>query len=226
MSFRAAVLEIARLLVVILLLAAIFGSRLGHAQIALMGFSRGGQDALYASLRRFQRTHGPAAGLGFAAYLAFYPACNTTYLEDNEVADRPIRIFHGSADDYNPVAPCRSYVERLRKIGKDVQLTEYAGAHHVFDWPMLKMPMKLAEAQTTRRCRLKEGPGGRIINSDTKQPFDYNDPAPHLQHDRRQDHGTPGRGLHVGIVEPDMDRHMGTVMFYCLLFVCPAWMRV
>jgi dienelactone hydrolase len=93
--------------------------RVDPARIAIMGFSRGGQAALYASMKRFQRMYGPT-NLEFAAYIPFYPNCSTTYKLDNEVADRPIRIFHGSADDYAPVAPCRSYVERLKIKGKDV----------------------------------------------------------------------------------------------------------
>jgi dienelactone hydrolase len=121
--------------------------------------------------------HGPSSGPEVAAYIAFYPMCKTTYLHDDDVVDRPIRIFHGTADDYVPVAPCRSYVERLRKAGKDVQLTEYPDAHHVFDWPMLKTPLTLAQARTGRRCHREEGPVGRILNSVTKQPFSSNDPC-------------------------------------------------
>ena len=146
--------------------------RIDPDRIAIMGFSRGGQAVLYASLKRFQRMHGPT-GAAFAAYIPFYPECSTTYLDDDDVVDKPIRIFHGSADDYNPAAPCRSYVERLLKAGNDVQLAEYAGAQHVFDWAMLKTPMKLAQAQTTRRCQLEETANGRIINSETKQTFTY-----------------------------------------------------
>lgn len=87
---------------------------------------------MYASLRRFQRMHGPA-GVEFAAYLPFYPACWTTYIEDEQVSEGPIRIFHGTADNWTPIEPCRKYVERLRKRGKDVQLIEYPGAYHAFD---------------------------------------------------------------------------------------------
>jgi predicted esterase len=60
--------------------------RIAPARIALMGFSRGGQAVLYASLKRLQRLHVPA-DVRFAAYLPFYPACNTAYAEDTEVAD-------------------------------------------------------------------------------------------------------------------------------------------
>lgn len=151
-------------------------SRIDPERIALMGFSRGGQSALYASLTRFQRMHGPS-GLAFAAYIPFYPACNTVFVSDEDIAAKPVRIFHGSADDYVPVAPCRSYVGRLRTRGKDVQLTEYADAHHVFDGRIFKKPVTLPKAQRTGRCRLEEATGGRIINSETRQTFTYGDPC-------------------------------------------------
>ena len=47
-----------------------------------------------------------------------------------------MRIHHGVDDNWAPIEPCRKYVERLRKNGKDVQLIEYQGAHHVFDLPI------------------------------------------------------------------------------------------
>lgn len=150
--------------------------RIDPARIAVMGFSRGGQSALYASVQRFQRMHGPA-GLEFAAYIPFYASCNTTFRDDGGVTDRPIRIHHGAADDYVPVAPCRPYVARLRAAGKDVELTEYPNAHHVFDNPGFKTPAKAENSETTRNCILHEGPNGRVLNSKTGQPFTYKDPC-------------------------------------------------
>jgi len=149
--------------------------RIDPARIVLMGFSRGGQATLYASLKRFERMHGPE-GATFAAYLPFYPPCFTTYIGDEDVSDKPIRIFHGAADDYVPVAPCRSYVERLRKAGKDVTLTEYPDANHAFDNPLTKVTLA-PRSQTTRRCTIKEEPAGVIINAVTKQPFTMQDPC-------------------------------------------------
>ncbi len=150
--------------------------RIDPNRIVLMGFSRGGQAALYSSMKRFQHQYGPA-GQEFAAYLVFYPLCNTTYHEDEDVADKPIRIFHGSADDYAPLAPCRAYVERLKAKGKDVQLTEYLGAAHNFDNRGLKTPLKLEKAQTSRRCECAEAENGVIVNVKTKQPFTWTDPC-------------------------------------------------
>ena len=142
--------------------------RIDPARIALMGFSRGGRVALYASLTRFQRLHGPT-DVAFAAYLPFYAPCNVTYIDDGEVSDRPIRLFHGTADDTTPVAPCRAYVERLRQAGKDVQLTEYADARHGFDNHLLTAPVFVPQAQNGRRCTLEEQPVGQYRL--TARPF-------------------------------------------------------
>jgi dienelactone hydrolase len=68
--------------------------RVDPERIALMGFSRGGQAALYASLKRFHRMWNKS-GVQFAAYIPFYPDCATTFIGDADIADRPIRIFHG-----------------------------------------------------------------------------------------------------------------------------------
>jgi dienelactone hydrolase len=149
--------------------------RIDPAKIVLMGFSRGGQATLYASLKRFERMYGQE-GATFAAYVPFYAPCFTTYIRDEDVSDKPIRLFHGTADDYVPVAPCRTYVERLRKAGKDVTLTEYPDAHHAFDNPLLKVATA-PQSQTTRRCAMTEEPEGTIINAVTKQPFTMEDPC-------------------------------------------------
>jgi dienelactone hydrolase len=149
--------------------------RVDPSRIVLMGFSRGGQATLYASLRRFHQTWNKS-GIDFAAYIPFYPDCMTTYLSDTDVADRPIRIFHGSPDDYNPVAPCKAYVERLRGAGHDVQLTEYPNAQHGFDSPLGSSTPTVAEsAQTVRHCTIREESTGRLINAATKLPFTYKD---------------------------------------------------
>ena len=56
-------------------------SRVDSQRIALMGFSRGGQAALYASLKRFHQAWNES-GVEVAAYIAFYPDCMTTYQSD------------------------------------------------------------------------------------------------------------------------------------------------
>jgi len=105
--------------------------RVDSQRVALMGFSRGGQAALYASLKRFHKMWN-RSGIEFAVYIPFYPDCATTFVSDTDVADRPIRIFGGTQDDYNPIVLCKAYVERLKAAGRDVQLTEYPNASHAF----------------------------------------------------------------------------------------------
>ena len=151
--------------------------RIDPDRIAIMGFSHGGWAALYSSVKRFARMHGPADGRTFAAHIVFYPGCIQTYLEGDDIVDKPIRIFHGSADDQLPIEPCREYAARLRKAGKDVMLTEYAGAYHAFDVRSLKEPLKQPQAISVMRCRLEEGADGQMLTSNTRQPFGLGDPC-------------------------------------------------
>jgi dienelactone hydrolase len=149
--------------------------RVDPERIALMGFSRGGQAALYASLTRFNKTWNKS-GVQFAAYIPFYPDCATTYSGDADVAERPIRIFHGIPDDYNPIATCKAYVERLRGAKHDVVLTEYPGAQHGFDTPLNAGTVLVStNAQTVRGCSIREADSGILINVATQNPFSYKD---------------------------------------------------
>lgn len=161
--------------------------RVDPSRIALMGFSRGGQAALFASLNRFHQMWNKS-GTDFAAYIPFYPDCMTTYISDTDVADKPIRIFHGTPDDYNPVAPCKVFVERLRAAGRDVVLTEYPNVWHAFDNPLgSPVPVVVKGAQSVRNCQIAEEPKGVLINTASKQQFTYKDACvehdPHVNHD-------------------------------------------
>jgi dienelactone hydrolase len=161
--------------------------RADPGRIALMGFSRGGQATLYASLKRFHQLWN-RSGLEFAAYIPFYPDCMTTYISDTEVVDRPIRIFGGTLDDYNPISVCKAYVERLRAAGRDVEVTEYGSASHAFDNPLGAQPAAVApKFESVRNCKIREETVGLLINADTKQPFTYKDTCvvhgPHLGYD-------------------------------------------
>ena len=148
--------------------------RIDSGRVMVMGFSRGAAAAHYAAVKRFWTMHGPGGGLEFAGYIALYPTCNTAFVGGLDVVDKPIRIYHGVADNYASIAQCRAYVDRLKAAGKNISLTEYPEAGHVFDNPALKKPLKLPKAQTMRRCPpLEEAPDGQIINSQTKQPFTW-----------------------------------------------------
>jgi dienelactone hydrolase len=157
--------------------------RVDPQRIVLMGFSRGGQAALYASLKRFNALWNKSG-----AEFAGYPDCATTFVSDADVADRPIRIFGGAQDDYNPIALCKSYFERLHAAGKDVELTVYPTASHAFDNPLGAVPpAEVKGGQTVRHCSIREEPEGTLINASTREPFSYKDPCvelnPHVGYD-------------------------------------------
>ena len=141
--------------------------RVDVRRVAILGFSKGGWAALYANVRRFQRTHNPR-GLEFAVQLAFYPPCNATYREDTQVAARPIRIFHGTTDDWHPIEPCREYVGRLKRAGTDATLIELTGARHFFDVPDLPPLMRLPGVQRSS-CLIEERADG-MVNRATGRP--------------------------------------------------------
>jgi dienelactone hydrolase len=150
--------------------------RIDPSRIAIMGFSLGGVSALYSSLKRFQQMWNPRAV--FAAHIPFYAGCATMFIGETDVSAAPIRQFHGAADDYTPVAPCRAYFERLRAAGRDALLTEYPGVHHGFDNPLgNKTPSISKGVQSLRACKLKEEPLGTIINGESGERFTWKDPC-------------------------------------------------
>ncbi len=143
--------------------------RINKQRIALMGFSRGGQATLYAAVRRFQAMHGPQQG-SFAGYLSFYPACHIRYRDDEHLVERPVQVLHGTADDLNPIGPCRDYVARVQRAGGRIHLHEFPDARHVFDWPLLAQPVVLQGVRSNNGALLVEREDAEIYLSDTDIP--------------------------------------------------------
>lgn len=138
--------------------------RIDPSRIAVMGFSRGGVAALYTSMRPFQDLYGPR-GTHIAAHLPFYPSCNFQLAGEPEIADAPIREFHGAADDWTLAAPCRDYIARLQAAGKDASMAEYPEAFHAFDAPGSPPALLLQDAQNMGKCQRREE-DGKINNRD------------------------------------------------------------
>jgi dienelactone hydrolase len=150
--------------------------RIDPDKIAVMGFSKGAIPSLYASMNRFQSAYAPE-GASFAAYIGFYTPCNIAMIGDEKVSAKPIRLYHGVADDWVPVGPCRDYVARLKKAGANVDLVEYPEATHAFDVQPIPGTMQIPQAQTWRKCSFEEKPQGVIVNRDTGQLATFNDPC-------------------------------------------------
>ena len=149
--------------------------RIDPARISVMGFSKGAVPALYSSLTRFHRLYGPP-DIRFEQHIAFYPPCLITYIGDDAVTDRPIRLFQGTADELAPIEPCRAYVERLQRAGADAQITAYTGAQHQFDRPGDRVRHNPRE-QNVSRCRWEERPEGQLVSRSTGRPFSLDDPC-------------------------------------------------
>ena len=144
--------------------------RIRADRIAVMGFSKGAVASVYSASERFRQAHG-SRDRAFAAHIGFYTPCNVTFDGDAKVGPAPLRLFHGIADDYVAIGPCRDYAARLKAAGADVALTEYPDAQHSFDSPVIPPLVDIPNAQSTRNCRLKEGPDGAILNAETGAPF-------------------------------------------------------
>lgn len=148
--------------------------RIDANRIAVMGFSKGAVAAIYSSSERFRKMYAPP-NIQFAAHIGLYTPCYEHYRDEDIVTGKPMRMFHGLSDDYVPIAPCRLYVDRLKKKGVDVTLTEYAGAYHTYDnFRRRSQPESLQDAQTRRNCDLVEGDHGLILNKKTGKPFALN----------------------------------------------------
>jgi dienelactone hydrolase len=167
--------------------------RIDASRIAVMGFSKGAVPAVYSSSIRFRTAYAPS-NAEFAAHIGLYTPCNVTYKQDDKVGNQPLRLFHGIADDYVSIEPCRTYVRRLKDAGADVSLTEYAGAYHAYDNFTLAASVSLPDAQTTRNCLIAEGDNGLLLNSKTGQAYSLSDACvekgPHIGYNEAAHKGT------------------------------------
>lgn len=123
--------------------------RIDAQRIAVMGFSRGGQVALYTTLEPV-RLSAIDGGLRFAAHVALYPSCSIPYRAD-AVSGAPILMLLGAADDYTPAAACLDYAAWFRDRGAMVETHLYVGAYHDFDIPA--PPRRYPNLQSARNCR-------------------------------------------------------------------------
>jgi dienelactone hydrolase len=106
---------------------------LDKRKIGILGFSRGGQVALWTALEPVRHAFMGSSGLAFAAHVLIYPACNLQRISAH-ISNAPMLHLHGEADDLAPLAPCRDYLDRLRASGANARTVTYAGAYHDFDY--------------------------------------------------------------------------------------------
>lgn len=119
-------------------------------RIGIMGFSKGGQVALYTALEPF-RSAVAGPGQRFALHIALYASCSIPY-KARAVTGAPLLMLLGGADDYTPAAHCDRYAEWFRARGAPTEVIVFAGAPHGFD--LAEPPRRLAPVQSARNCGL------------------------------------------------------------------------
>ena len=107
--------------------------RIDRNRIGVMGFSRGGNVALYTTFESFRRVLVPS-DLRFAVHIPLYPSCASQYT-DAAIDRSPVLHLHGEADNQTPIEQCREYLKWFERMGSEVRLVSYPDAHHGFDHP-------------------------------------------------------------------------------------------
>lgn len=136
------------------------------SRLALIGFSFGGRTAIWAAFDRFQATYD---GQPFLGYIAFYPStCYIELADEGNVTGGPIRILHGTEDNWTPISQCEAMVGRMAAQGVDAKIHAYEGAQHAFDNQSFAYAVELLapSALSPRSCSFIEV-DGQIIDPDT-----------------------------------------------------------
>jgi dienelactone hydrolase len=103
-------------------------------RVAVLGNSMGGSSALYAVDRDLMAQYFRRFTDRFRAAVAYYPSCGIPAT----LIAAPALILIGEADDWTPAERCRNMVAHARPDGAPIALTVYPGAHHGFNFAMLK----------------------------------------------------------------------------------------
>jgi carboxymethylenebutenolidase len=112
-------------------------------RIGLMGWSNGASATLAAMAA--DAVAKPANG--FAAGIAFYPACKLRGRFDRGYRPAaPVRVFMGTADEEVSPRRCFGLVEKSRAAGGHISIRLYDGATHGFDDPGRKRQRVAANA--------------------------------------------------------------------------------
>ena len=122
--------------------------RIDPGRIGVLGFSKGGQVALYTQLEPFRQ-----AVIGddtrFAFHVAFYPYCNDWHMSEH-ITRAPILLLLGGQDNYTPATPCRDYAKWFESKGADATVIVYRDAYHDFD--SSRPPAYVRDLVTGKNC--------------------------------------------------------------------------
>jgi len=135
--------------------------RIRADRVGVMGFSKGGSVALYASTQPFLarlKRRVPSVR-PFALHVAFYPWCGN-FWHDTTMTGPPLYVLIGSADNYTGVQPCLEWVQRYKASGGNIAGVVYPGAGHGWDGTTT---WRAARAQVFRNCIFAQQANGSWI---------------------------------------------------------------
>lgn len=122
--------------------------RIDPERIGVIGFSKGGQVALYTALEPYRRAV-IADARRFAAHVALYPYCSDWQVSRN-LTGAPLLFLLGGRDNYTPAQPCRDYADWFKAHGADAAVVVYPNAYHDFD--LAQSPVFARDVVTGRDC--------------------------------------------------------------------------
>jgi len=122
--------------------------RIDRRRIGIIGFSKGGQVALWTEFEAYRRAI-IEDQTKFAAHVPIYPACNGWQVTEH-LTRGPILMLLGGRDDLTPAAPCREYGQWFKTKGVDVSVIVYENAYHDFD--SIRPPIRAKNVVTGRNC--------------------------------------------------------------------------
>ena len=122
--------------------------KLDAKRIGVIGFSKGGQVAIYTALEPFRRAI-ITDDTRFAAHAPLYPFCNSWYVAD-KVTGAPMLMLLGGRDNYTPPEPCQEYAQWFKSKNADVTVIVYPNAYHGFD--SLRPPVHAKNVSTGVGC--------------------------------------------------------------------------
>lgn len=128
-------------------------------QVALIGFSKSGAPAIFASFVRFQEQLS-AARHAFAAHVSFYPYCGLE-MADMTTTGAPILVLAAENDTVTPARLCTDLAGRIQEVQPTalIDVKVYDGAMHAFDYPhpLLKMVDSVrVRGPVPRNCLFRE----------------------------------------------------------------------
>lgn len=122
--------------------------RIDPERIGVMGFSKGGQVALYTAIEPFRRAV-IGDGARFAVHVPLYPYCND-WMVSERVTGGAMLFLLGAKDDYTPPEPCREYADWFKSKGVSANVVVYPDAYHGFD--ASGTPNLAREVVSGRKC--------------------------------------------------------------------------